>query len=87
MTTFIVLVVAAAIGLHNGLGFEAGWSLIMAIVGVGLMLLWVRPRNVGDHRVIVQDMNTGETRYQPMDNDTVRYLATRKHENGNGGSN
>lgn len=80
MTTFIVLVVLGAIGLHNGLGFEAGWSLIMAVVGVGAMMLWVRPRGGGDQRVIVQDMNTGETRYQPMDNATRRYLATRQAE-------
>jgi hypothetical protein len=83
MTTFIVLVVGAAVGLHNGLGFEAGWSLIMAVVGVGAMMLWVKPRGTGDHRVIVQDMNTGETKYQPMDNDTVRYLNTRKNRGDN----
>jgi hypothetical protein len=47
------------------------------------MMLWVKPRGTGDHRVIVQDMNTGETKYQPMDNDTVRYLNTRKNMGDN----
>lgn len=85
MTAFLILVAMATVGLHAG-GFTLGTSVITAAIGVGVLMMVIGGRRrSADKVVMVQDLTTGETKYQPMDAATRRYLNTRGAEgNGNG---
>lgn len=63
-------------GLHLPLLTALILTAIAMLVLLGNGFIGRRDRKV----VIVQDLNTGKTHFQPMDNATRAYLATRKLE-------
>jgi len=83
MTTLLLLMGASTGLLHWGLHLPLGLSIVLTLVGVG----WLGGRSLWQGRerkvVIVQDLNTGASEFQPMDAATRRYLATRKDNDNN----
>lgn len=79
----LLMLIATSVGLmHWGLHLPLGLSIVLTLAGVG----WLGGRSYWQGRerkvVIVQDLTTGASEFQPMDAATRRYLATRK-ENDN----
>lgn len=76
--TLLMLIGAAVALMHWGLHLPLAWSIVLTLVGVG----WLGGRSLWPGRdrkvVIVQDLTTGASEFQPMDAATRRYLATRK---------
>lgn len=75
MTIFLAVVAAALAYSLTGSMF---WTIA---VGVGIAI-WVRRKPAANAIVYVMDLKTGETKIQPDDEATRRYLSTRK-DNGN----
>lgn len=56
-----------------------GWNIYLGMV-IGLALAIVLLPSPGRHRVIVENVETGEVKIQPNDFHTKRYLSTRKED-------
>lgn len=77
--TLLMLIGASIALMHWGLHLPLILSIVLTLAGVG----WLGGRSIWANRnrkvVIVQDLTTGASEFQPMDAATRRYLATRRN--------